>query len=120
MNRYIVVLVLVLSACGTAQTATVNTALTTAQTDLNTVVGFYQTAKGIALVAEATNPALAAKLAPAITAADAVFATAQAALTDATMTAPAIEAIVATLQTQAVAIAQTAAPAVKVISNSAK
>ncbi len=113
--------IVALAGCTAAQTATiqtsVSTALATAQKDASTAVAFYQTAKGIAQVAELADPTLAGPINAAISVLDPLMATAQAALSTATTDAPTLEALATQIQTQAVTLAQTAAPAIKVVAS---
>lgn len=99
----------------TAITTATTNALATAQKDAATAVAFYQTAKGIAQVAELADPSLAGPINAGIAVLDPLMQTAQAALNAASTDAPALEALATQIQTQAVTLAQTAAPAIKVV-----
>jgi len=122
MRTSVIVFVgLMLAGCQTSQTAstaaTVTSALTTAQAAVNQAVTFYGVAKGIAQVAEAADPTLAAPISTAIAVLDPLVVTAQAALQVATTDAPTLEALAAQIQSQAQALETTAAPAIKVVSS---
>ncbi len=111
-------LIAVLAGCAAAQTGTTTaTTLSAAQSVLAEAMYFYGIAKGIAQVAVQADPALGSTITPTLTALDALFATAQAALADAQTTAPTIEALATQLKSQSTSLVATAAPAVKVVSN---
>jgi hypothetical protein len=114
----LIALGLALSACqtGPAQIATTaNAALTKAQQDAKVAVTLYGIAKGIGQVAAAADPSLAPTLAKVTAAAEPVVAKAQIALADVATDAPTLEALAATIITQANALTVTAAPAVTVV-----
>lgn len=107
---------LALGGClGTAQTQVV---LSQAQTVLNsaqaTLTG-YGIVKGMALVAEAADPVLAAPLSAALAVTDGYAAKLQAAVSAGTLDLAAIQVLIAQINTQVAAIQTQAAPAIKVI-----
>lgn len=113
--------VLAVASCTAAQTTAIDSAVTTAlaaaQADASKAISFYQTAKGIAEVAALADPTLAGTINAGIAVLDPLMATAQTALNSATTDAPTLEALATQIQSQAVALEQTAAPAIKVVSN---
>lgn len=118
MNRTIpVILALGLAGCSAAQQAQVTTTLATAQADAQKVIYYWGVIKGMALVAEASQPSLVAVLAPRIAAIDSLVAQATAAITTVQGDVVTIEAIVTQITSQAQAVASQAAPAIKVVAN---
>ena len=102
--RSLIILCLALGACTTAQTAQTNTALTTAQNDLNAAVVAYNLAKDAATIVVQANPKLAATVTNAEAAADPIIAKAQIVLADATADAPTVEAMASLIQAQVAAL----------------
>lgn len=100
-----VLLALSLGACTTAQVASVQA---TASADLAKAVQFVGVAKGVALVAEMSDPSLKPILDPLMARLDAAVALAQAAQGDATIDAAAITA-------QAADLTRLAAPVITVV-----
>lgn len=101
-----------LTACSTSTTAV---SLATAQVDAQNAIALYGVSKGIAEVAELTNPTLAPMIDAGIALADPIVAKVQIALGDAATDATTLEALVAQIKTQANALTVTAAPAIKVV-----
>ena len=117
--RYLILAAIALAGCTTAQTAsvtaTINKNIPTAQADLTKAIGFVQTAEGLANVAAIAVPGMAADLTAVEAIINPLLSTAQAALADATQTAPQLEQLATQLTTQAASLAQTAAPAIKAV-----
>ena len=102
--RPLLLLCLALGACTTAQTTQTNTALTTAQNDLNAAVVAYNLAKDAATIAVQADPKLASPFAAAEALADPVVAKAQIVIADATADAPTLESMAALIQAQVAAL----------------
>ena len=117
MRKFVSITSLVAVAGCAGASATVSTTLATAQTDLSKAIAVYQTVKGMALVAEVAQPSIAPVVTKAIAVLDPLMATAQQALTSVTADAPTLESMAQNLITQATALMQTAAPAVKVVAS---
>ena len=105
-----------LGACAASAGTTVQSDLASAKADLGRAVDAYGIAKGIADVAVAANPSLAAPVAQTESVIDPLIAKAQAVL--ATADASQIAQLVQEIQQQIVVIETATAPQIKVVANS--
>ncbi len=107
-----------LGACATTAGTAVQSDLATAKADLSRAVDAYGIAKGIADVAVAANPSLAAPVAQVEGVIDPLIPQAQAMLAAADASASQITQLVQQIQQQIVVIETTTAQQVKVVANS--
>ncbi len=106
-----------LSACATTASTGVQTDLASARADLSRAVDAYGIAKGIADVAVAADPTLAAPVEQTESVIDPLIPKAQAMLAEADVDALQITQLVQEIQQQIVVIETTTAPQVKVVAN---
>lgn len=102
---------LALGGCTTSATVATAPVVSTAQADVTKALGFYQTAKGIALVAEIAQPQLKPYVDATVARLDPIAATIQAGAP----TAGGIASQTATLVDEAVALEQQVAATVRVV-----
>ena len=107
-----------LGACTTTASTSVQSDLATAKADLSRAVDAYGIAKGMADVAVAADPALAAPVAQVEGVVDPLIPQAQAMLAAANVDALQVTQLLAQIQQQIVVIETTTAPQVKVVANS--
>jgi hypothetical protein len=116
MRRIIIALpIFALTACSATQQATVLGDAQTAISAANTALTDYGIAKGIALAAEAADPALAPAISAALLVSDSYVAKLQAAVNASTLDLAAITTLVGQINAQALAITQQGAPVIKVV-----
>ena len=107
-----------LGACATTTGTSVQTDLASAKADLGRAVDAYRIAKGIADVAVAADPTLAAPVQQTESVIDPLIPKAQAMLAEANVDALQVAQLVQEIQQQIVVIETTTASQIKVVANS--